>query len=215
MNDYTLDPAQSRNVVGDIIGREIVDEQVIISAHIDSWDVGVGAMDDGGGVVITMLTGELLKSLGLHPRRTLRTILWTGEEVGLVGAAAYLEKHKMELGNISVLLESDAATFQPLGLGFAGSEAGGCIIREVAKLLTPLNASDYQTFTKISSDVDVFIPHGVPAISLRTNLSRRYWYHHTEADTLTVEDSKELDFCLATWAVSAYVLADISTSIPR
>lgn len=162
-----------------------------------------------------MLAVQLLKHLNLHPRRTLSTILWTGEEVGLVGATAYLNQHINELGNISVLLESDAATFRPLGLGFAGSHSAGCIIQEVSKLLAPLNASDYQTFEKISSDVDVFIPHFVPAISLRTDLTKRYWYHHTEADMLNVEDPEELDLCLATWAVTAYVLADLSVALPR
>ncbi|CAL8097325.1 unnamed protein product [Orchesella dallaii] len=215
MNDYTLDPVISRNAIGDITGREVHPEKVLISAHIDSWDVGQGAMDDGGGVIITMAAVELLKSLNLRPRRTLSTVLWTGEEVGLVGAEAYLNEHRQELGNISVLLESDAATFRPLGLGFAGSQDAGCVIQEVSKLLAPLNASSYQTFEKISSDVDVFIPHGVPAISLRTDLTRRYWYHHTHADTLTVEDPEELDLCLATWAVTAYILSDISIALPR
>lgn len=236
----------SRNAIGEISGREISNEKVLVSAHIDSWDVGTGTMDDGkhedenvhcitndssrililtifilvhdrigGGVIITMLAMELMKFLNLKPRRTLSAVLWTGEEVGLVGASAYLNAHKHELANISVLLESDAATFRPLGLGFAGSSYAGCIIKEVSKLLKPLNASDYQTFEKISSDVDVFIPHGVPAISLRTDLSRRYWYHHTEADTLTVEDSEELDLCLAVWTISAYVLADLSITLPK
>ncbi|ODN03863.1 Carboxypeptidase Q [Orchesella cincta] len=215
MNDYNLEPVISRNAVGDITGREAQLEKVLISAHIDSWDIGVGAMDDGGGVIITMAAVELLKQLNLRPRRTLSTVLWTAEEVGLVGAQAYLDEHMQELGNISVLLESDAATFRPLGLGFAGSQDAGCIIQEVSKLLVSLNASSYQTFEKISSDVDVFIPHGVPAISLRTDLTRRYWYHHTEADSLTVEDPEELDLCLATWAVTAYVLSDISVALPR
>lgn len=158
---------------------------------------------------------ELLNHLNLRPRRAIRTILWTGEEIMFLGALAYIDEHFSELRNISVLLESDAATFRPLGLGFAGSHEAGCIIQEISKLLAPLNASDYQTFERISSDVDVFIPHGVPAISLRTDLTERYWYHHTEADTLTLEDSRELDLCLATWAVSAYVLADISIPLPR
>jgi len=162
-----------------------------------------------------MAAVELIKKLHLRPRRTLSTVLWTGEEVGLVGARAYLNDHMHELSNISVLLESDAATFRPLGLGFAGSHEAGCIIQEVSKLLAPLNASDYQAFEKISSDVDVFIPHGVPAISLRTDLTKRYWYHHTEADTLTVEDPHELDLCLATWAVTAYVLSDMRVTLPR
>lgn len=156
-----------------------------------------------------------MKFLNLQPRRTLTTVLWTGEELGFYGALSYINDHRNELANISVLLESDAATFYPLGLGFAGSHNAGCIIQEVSKLLAPMNASDYQTFEKISSDVDVFLPYGVPAISLRTDLTKRYWYHHTEADTLTVEDPEELDLCLATWALTAYVLSDISVTLPR
>jgi len=94
MNDYMLPVSKSRNVVGEIIGRESPSEVVVVSGHIDSWDVGSGAMDDGGGAFISEEALALLKFLKLRPRRTLRSILWTGEELGLIGVQKYIEQHR-------------------------------------------------------------------------------------------------------------------------
>ncbi|CAH2063608.1 unnamed protein product, partial [Iphiclides podalirius] len=99
----------SRNTLVDLIGRENPDKQVIVSGHIDSWDVGQGAMDDGGGMFISWYVPVILNKLNLRPRRTIRAILWTAEEPGLVGAFAYLKRHMNKLSDINFIMESDEA----------------------------------------------------------------------------------------------------------
>ena len=107
---------------------------VVVSGHLDSWDVGVGAMDDGGGAMISWKAVEFLKAMNLRPKRTIRAILWTAEEQGLVGAQNYLEAHKNnEKDEFNFFMESDIGTFEPRGLDFSGNSDGACIVREVVK----------------------------------------------------------------------------------
>lgn len=215
MLGHKLPAITSRNVVGEIIGSEKPNEIVGISGHIDSWDVGQGAMDDAGGVFISVETLALLKALNLTPRRTLRAILWTSEEVGLVGVADYVAKHKAEMANFNAIFESDSGTFRPSGLDFAGTEEAGCIVNEVLQLLAPIHAANYSRQSSVGSDISMLIAEGVPGLSLNNENDEYFWYHHTHADTLSVQDTDEMDLCTAVWAVTSYVIADLSISLPR
>src|SRR5204862_1433192 len=120
---------ESANVVGEIRGRERPDEFVVIGGHLDSWDVGAGASDDGGGCIATWEALRLMKKLGLQPRRTVRIVLWTNEENGGRGGLAYRDRHLTELGNHVMMLESDSGVFRPTGFGFSGSEGGRARVR--------------------------------------------------------------------------------------
>lgn len=129
----TLPDTKSRNSVAEIQGHERPEKVVIVSGHLDSWDVGQGAMDDGGGAFISWGALAVLKALGLRPRRTLRAVLWTAEEEGLVGAYQYEKMHRNESSNINFIMESDEGTFTPKGLEYAGGKTGACVVKEVLK----------------------------------------------------------------------------------
>lgn len=125
----------TRNTIGELVGTTFKNTSVVVvSGHLDSWDVGVGAMDDGGGAMISWKAVEFLNAMGLRPRRTIRSILWTSEEQGLLGAQNYLENHKAnEKEEFNFFMESDIGTFEPTGLDFSGNADGACIIKEILK----------------------------------------------------------------------------------
>jgi len=172
-------------------------------------------MDDGGGALISVEALAVLKYLGLTPRRTLRAILWTSEEMGLVGVQDYVKKHEGDLENFKAVFESDIGTFKPLGLDFSGTAEAGCVVQEVLKLFQPINATTFRASPEVGSDIGYFIQKGVPGLSLNTDNAKYFYFHHSEGDMMTVENSEELDLCTAVWAAAAYVIADLSVELPR
>ncbi|XP_063909153.1 carboxypeptidase Q-like [Zophobas morio] len=215
MEAHTLPDKTSRNVVAEIEGTEHPEKVVIVSGHIDSWDVGNGAMDDGGGFFISWAALALLKSLGLKAKRTVRAIFWTAEEFGYVGAYQYATRHANETDNFIFMMESDSGTFDPVGLQYSAGTTGGCIIQEVMKLLAPINATRTRQSPSVGSDIEIWTSEGVPGGSLDTENDKYFWYHHSNADTLEVENPQSLDKNTALWASVAYVLADLSIDFPR
>lgn len=135
MSDRNNGNCITRNTIGELEGTTFKDKSVVVvSGHLDSWDVGVGAMDDGGGAMISWKAVEFLKAMNLRPKRTIRAILWTAEEQGLLGARNYKESHKaMEKDEFNFFMESDIGTFEPRGLDFSGNADGACIIKEILK----------------------------------------------------------------------------------
>ncbi|XP_059060227.1 carboxypeptidase Q-like [Achroia grisella] len=211
----SYDTKISRNTIIDLKGREKPESLVIVSGHIDSWDVGQGAMDDGGGIFISWAAPVILKRLNLQPRRTVRSIFWTAEELGLVGAYAYEEKHRDENHNINFIMESDVGTFAPLGLTVAGNQESRCIIGEILKLFKSINASALIETNSPGPDIAVITNTGIPGAGLYNANEKYFWFHHTEGDTMNVEDAHELDLGSAFWTAVAYIIADISVDIPR
>ncbi|XP_064081644.1 carboxypeptidase Q-like [Macrobrachium nipponense] len=205
----------SRNTIAEVTGSESPQEVVVVSGHLDSWDVGQGAMDDGGGVTISWNAAVVLRKLGLRPRRTLRVILWTGEEQGLIGGQAYYHQHVADKDNYQMLMESDIGTFNPLGLAFSGNEEATCIIQEIMSLLEPLNTTKIVSPMDGGPDIEIWSKAGVPTGSLYNANSNYYWFHHSDGDTMSVEDPDTLDRCLALWTSVAYVTADISRRLPH
>jgi carboxypeptidase Q len=137
--------AESANVVGEIRGRERPDEVVVVSGHLDSWDVGAGATDDGGGCVVTWEALRIMKKLNLRPRRTVRVVLWTNEENGGRGGLAYRDQHRAELAKHVMMLESDGGVFRPQGFGFTGNDAARDTVKTIAGLLTGIAADQIST----------------------------------------------------------------------
>ncbi|CAH0717361.1 unnamed protein product, partial [Brenthis ino] len=211
----TFETKTSRNTLIDLKGSTNPEKLVIVSGHIDSWDVGQGAMDDGGGLFVSWAAPVILKRLNLRPKRTIRSIFWTAEELGLVGAYAYEEKHRNESHNINFIMESDEGTFAPLGLAVAGTQEARCIVAEILKLFKSINASTLVEDDSPGSDITVITNKGVPGASLHNANERYFWFHHTEGDTMNVESPEELDLCAAFWTAVAYIIADISVDIPR
>lgn len=206
---------QSRNVIADITGSSEPEKAVVVSGHIDSWDVGEGAMDDGGGIFISWTALKLLKHLGLRPRRTIRMIMWTSEELGLVGAEQYIRNHAAENGNMQFVMESDFGTFAPMGLEVSGNEmVQGVLQRIISRLLSPLGDLKLKS-PCTAPDISFWIKAGVPGAALLNQNEKYFYYHHTNADTMVVENPKSLDMNTALFAAVAYVLADISVDLPR
>uniref|UniRef100_V5I8M9 Carboxypeptidase Q n=1 Tax=Anoplophora glabripennis TaxID=217634 RepID=V5I8M9_ANOGL len=211
----TFNDSTSRNTVAEVEGSDEPEKVVLVSGHLDSWDVGVGAMDDGGGAFISWYALAVLKSLGIRAKRTLRAVLWTSEELGLVGAYAYDRDHADELDNITFVMESDEGTFTPLGLEYNAGTRGGCIIQEIMKLLAPINATQTEySSSGVGSDISIWA-NIIPGGSLLNANDRYFWYHHTEADTMDVMDPDNLDKATALFAVVSYVIADLSEEFPR
>jgi carboxypeptidase Q len=214
MEAQRLPDAVSRNVVAEIVGSEYPEQVVVLGGHIDSWDVGTGAMDDAGGSVAAWEAVRLMHDLGLRPRRTVRVVLWTNEENGLRGALAYRDVHRNELDDHILAIESDAGVFKPLGFGFRGSTAAYRMIREIGTLLAPIDAA---TVTEGGGGADIgpIMREGVPGMGLRVDGEKYFWYHHTEADTVDKLDPREMAECVAAMAVMAYVVADMPERLPR
>jgi carboxypeptidase Q len=201
-------------VIAEIVGHERPEEVVVLGGHIDSWDVGQGAMDDGGGSVAAWEVVKLLHRLGLRPRRTVRAVLWTNEENGLRGGTAYRDAHDAELTNHVLAMESDGGVFKPAGFGFTGSDAAFEMVREIGTLLESIEASSV-TRGGGGADIGPIMREGVPGMGLQVDGSRYFWFHHTNADTIDKLDAREMALCVATMAVMAYVVADMEDRLPR
>lgn len=215
MEAHFLPDVDSANVVGEIRGREKPEEIVLVGGHLDSWDVGTGAMDDGGGCIVTWEALRLMKRLGLRPRRTVRVVLFTNEENGLRGSQDYLERHAGEAQSHVLALESDGGVFAPKGFGFSGTEAARTVVREIAALLSSIGATAV-TPQGGGADIGPLVRAGrVPSMSLDVEGSRYFVYHHTPADTLERLDPDEVARCAAAVAVMAYVVADLPEALPR
>jgi carboxypeptidase Q len=208
--DAHLDPdAVSANVVGEIRGRELPDEIVVVGGHLDSWDVGAGASDDGGGCVVTWEALRIMTKLNLRPRRTVRVVLFTNEENGGRGGIAYRDQHRAELGKHVMMLESDGGVFRPLGVGFTGSDAARDTVKAIATLLSGI-AADQVMAGGGGADIGPSVQEGrIPAMSLDVDSSKYFVIHHTPADTIDKIDPIEMAKCAATVAVMAYVVADL------
>jgi carboxypeptidase Q len=216
MDARDLPPASSRNVVAELVGRERPDEVVVLGGHIDSWDVGQGAMDDAGGSVAAWEAVRLMRQLGLRPRRTVRVVLWTNEENGVDGGKAYRDRHAGQLDRHIMAMESDGGVFQPKGFAFAGSDSATALVRQAASLLESIGATAVERVSQ-SPDADIgpLVEQRVPGIGLKVDGTRYFWYHHSQGDTLDKLDPAEVARCVAAMAVMAYVIADMQDRLPR
>ncbi|MBC7843614.1 MAG: M20/M25/M40 family metallo-hydrolase [Gemmatimonadaceae bacterium] len=208
MSAQTLPDAPSRNIVAELRGRELPDEVVVIGGHIDSWDVGQGAMDDAAGSVAAWEAVKLLKRLGITPRRTVRVVLFTNEENGLRGGTGYRDAHRSELAKHFAAIESDNGIFAPRGFRFQGTKSAA----RRAALLAPLTR--IAGAPKVApgdgeADVGPIIEEGVPGFALDVDGSKYFWYHHSSADMLNAVSDADLRRCVAAMAVLAYALAEM------
>jgi carboxypeptidase Q len=214
MDARTLPDAPSRNAVAEITGSTSPDEVVVMGGHSDSWDVGTGAMDDGGGVIVAWEALRLMKRLGLRPRRTVRVVAWVNEENGDRGGEAYRDAHAADLARHVLAIESDGGVFRPSGFGFSGSDSALAIVRRVGRLLARIGA-DTISRGGGGTDIGPIMERGVPGMGLNTEGSRYFWYHHSDADTVDKLDPHEMAECVAAMAVMAYVVADLPEPLPR
>ncbi|SVA57137.1 uncharacterized protein METZ01_LOCUS109991 [marine metagenome] len=214
MNARSVADRWSRNVIAELPGSEIPDEIVVLGGHIDSWDVGQGAHDDGGGCVAAWQAVKLIKDLGLRPKRTLRIVLWTNEENGGRGNMSYRNEHLSELKNHILAIESDGGVFNPRGFGFTGSDEARDMLTSISRLLLPIDANLIFKGGR-AADVAPLNDEGVPVMSLKVDGSKYFWYHHTNADTFDKVDFIEFNRCVAAMAIMGYVVADMDDRLPR
>ena len=204
--------APSANVIAELRGREKPDEIVVIGGHLDSWDVGQGAHDDGAGCVMAMQALTVLRKLDLRPRRTIRVVLWTNEENGLAGGKQYAIDHKAELANHVAALEADSGGFRPVSVGIDMDDKAAQKVAEkqLAALLTLLQpmAKMLVIPDECGADVSPLKALGVAAMELYTHGERYFDTHHTAADTVDKVDPVELAQSTAAMAAVAYVLAE-------
>jgi len=206
--------AQSYNVVGEIRGRELPDEVVVVSGHFDSWDVGTGMMDDGGGCIAAWEAVRLMLHEKLRPRRTVRVVLYSNEENGLRGGTAYRDQHAAELAKHVAMLESDSGVFRPLGVGFSGSDRARATIQQIATLLTGIDAHRVAA-NGGGADIGPSVrAANIPSLSLEVEGSEYFIYHHTPADMIDRLDPQDVAKGVATIAVMSYVIADLPERLP-
>lgn len=208
MEAKMLPDADSRNVMAEIVGSEHPEEVVVMGGHIDSWDVGQGAMDDGGGVVAAWEALKVIQRLGLKPKRTIRVVGWTNEENGTRGGLAYRDARGADVAKHILAIESDGGTFKPTGFDYGGPPEALAVLKEIGKLLAPIGA-DAMEEGGGEADIGPLMEKGVPGLGLRVKDEKYFWYHHTQGDTLDKLDPAELAQCVAAMAVMAYVAADL------
>jgi carboxypeptidase Q len=212
----TLPDADSDNVIADWPGREKPEEYVIVSGHLDSWDLATGATDDGVGAMAAAGVIETLKRLNLHARRTIRFIGWTNEENGSRGAQAYFASVKNSLQSQIAAIESDAGAGRSLGLGAAVDLASLETLRPALRALGPIGATALSRRDReMGADIAPLQEAGVPGFAPLVDTRHYFDYHHTAADTLDKVDPQNLRSQIATMAVLAYYLADLPEPLPR
>jgi Zn-dependent M28 family amino/carboxypeptidase len=206
----------SYNVIGDLKGSEHPEQIVIVSGHLDSWDLGTGAIDDAAGVAVAMESAELLQRLHLHPKRTLRVIAWMDEENGGRGHDAYATAHKADFPNYAGAIESDLGADHPLGFNAKINPAGLPMLQPVQSILRSFGASMMRTTTySPGSDISPMAADGVPAFGVMQESRTYFNYHHTPADTLDKIVPEELRQNAAAAAVLGYTLANMPDLLPR
>jgi hypothetical protein len=208
-------PVAVYNVVGEIRGREKPDEVVVVGAHLDSWDLGQGTLDNGTGSMVVMETARILASCGTAPRRTIRFILFTGEEQGLHGSKAYVQQHKEELPRISACLVHDTGTGRVYGLGWTGRPALKPILEAELASLKEIGVADFMARGMGGSDHASFDRAGVPACIFRQEIAGYRFAHHSNADTITLAREPDLVQGAQVMAVSAMRLANLDQLLPR
>ncbi|HEX6324356.1 MAG TPA: M20/M25/M40 family metallo-hydrolase [Vicinamibacterales bacterium] len=215
MQARSLPNAPSFNVVGEIRGREKPDEIVLIGCHFDSWDVGTGASDDAVGCIVTWEAARLIRKLGLQPRRTIRLVLFTSEENGIHGGAAYLKAHAAAAKDHVLALESDSGIFEPASIGLTGPPAARAVMQRVMTLLAPLGLETLGPGGGGADIGPIAQAGGVPTMAYSGDSTKYFTIHHTPADTIDRIAKAEVSKAAAAIAVIAYVTADMPERLPR
>jgi Zn-dependent M28 family amino/carboxypeptidase len=208
MEARTLPDADSANVIGEIPGREKPDEIVVMGGHIDSWDVGAGAQDDGSGIIAALEAAAIIRKLGLHPRRTLRVVFWTNEENGTAGGQAYRAMVGGKIHDHVAAIEMDGGAEKPVGFGVSPGGPALARVKDIGHLLEPIGAGTIHEGGG-GTDIGPLMRDGVPGLGLDTVEQHYFDWHHTRTDTVDKIDPREFRLCTAAMAVMSYVLADM------
>ena len=202
-------------VIGDLKGSEHPEQIVIVSGHLDSWDLGTGAIDDGAGVAAALETAKVLKQLNLKPKRTIRVIAWANEENGLMGGKTYGRDHANEMANHYAAIEADLGAGHPAGFFFAGDASLATLLAPLARILESSGSGVIRDSAEAGADIIPVTVAGVPGFAPIFDSRYYFNWHHTPADTLDKVDPKELNDVAAVCAVLSYGLANMDATIPH
>jgi carboxypeptidase Q len=208
MEAHMLPDADSANVMGEIRGSEKPDEIVVMGGHIDSWDVGAGAQDDGSGIMAALEAAAIIKKLGLRPRRTLRVVFWTNEENGGAGGHAYRAMVGDAIHSHVAAIEMDGGAEKPVGFGLSPGGPGLARAKEIGRLLEPIGADTIHEGGG-GADIAPLMHDGVPGLGLYTVGTHYFDWHHTRTDTVDKVNPQDFRLNIAAMAVMGYVLADM------
>ena len=210
-----LPDATSYNVVADLKGSEHPEQVVIVSGHLDSWDLGTGAIDDGAGVAVAMETAHLIRQLGLRPQKTIRFIAWMNEENGVAGGLTYATDHAADIANHFAAIESDRGAGHPLGFEVKANPETLALLAPMSSILQTSGAGLLKITDDAETDISPLAEAGVPAFGLWQDTRTYFDYHHTAADTLDKVVPRELAENAAAMSVLAYTLANLPQALPR
>ena len=215
LTPQTLPDVESANVIGDIKGSEHPEQLVIVSGHLDSWDLGTGAIDDAAGVAVSVEAANLIQKLRLKPKRTIRVIAWMNEENGEAGSKQYAKDHEKEIPNHFAAMETDSGAGHPIGVNIKANAEVKKMFTPVANILQESGAGILDLVEHCGADIEPLEKTGVPAFSPIQDNRFYFNYHHTAADTLDKIEPKELAENSAVVAVVAYALANMERPLPR
>jgi Zn-dependent M28 family amino/carboxypeptidase len=213
LTSHYLDDARSANVVGEIRGREAPEQIVLLACHLDSWDIGEGAQDDGAGCAIVLEAARRIGELPERPRRTIRVVLFANEEFGLSGARAYAEAHADEVGRHVLGAESDLGSGKVWQLNSKVLPAALPAIDAIARVLEPLGIERGDNQARGGADLGLLRAAGMPVLALRQDATRYFDVHHTVNDTLLQVDRQALDQNVAAYVVAAYLAAEATVEL--
>jgi gluconolactonase len=214
-NTFVPGPLQAFNTVGEIRGSDKAEDLVIIGAHLDSWDLGQGVLDNGTGTSVVLETARTLVRSGFVPRRTIRFVLFTGEEQGLHGSKNYVKQHKDELPRITAAIVHDTGTGKVIGLGWHGRPELTPILEKNLATLKTLGVKNFQARGATGSDHYTFDKAGVPGCIFRQEIAGYRFAHHSQADTLELVREADLVQGVQVMAIAALRLANLDEPLPR
>jgi carboxypeptidase Q len=215
LTPQTLPNVESANVIGDIKGSQHPEQVVIVSGHLDSWDLGTGAIDDGAGVAVSMEAANLIQKLHLKPKRTVRVIAWMNEENGLAGSKQYAKDHEKDWANHFAVMETDGGADHPIGIHVKAKPEVKTILKPVAAILQESGAGALELSEHAGADIEPMEKAGVPSFAPIQDSRFYFNYHHTAADTLDKINPKQLAENSAIVAVWAYAMANSDEPLPR
>jgi Zn-dependent M28 family amino/carboxypeptidase len=208
-------PIEQWNTVAELKGSELPGQIVILGAHLDSWDLGTGTTDNGTGSMVVLEAARAIARAGIKPRRTIRFILFSGEEQGLLGSRAYAEAHAAEADSVQAVLVLDNGTGAIVGQALQGRDDLRGVWQALLEPVTSLGADSVRAALKTGTDHLSFLPYGVPSFNF-DQLSRGYRHtHHSESDTFDKAVEGDLKQAAAVMAVTAVELANLPTLLPR
>ncbi len=211
----TLPDADSANLIGDVVGSSLPDEIVLLAAHLDSWDLGQGAIDDGAGIAIVLEAGRQIALMDPKPKRTVRIVFFANEENGLAGATAYAKAHEAEVAKHVIAMEADFGAARVVEARYSGGEDKRAQFLAVAALVKPLHVEISSEPAEGGADISPLQALGVPMIDLRQDGTTYFDFHHTANDTLERIDKGEINQAAAAFAATAYAAADAPSDFGR